>query len=134
MPRLGGVSCAALDKLHHCLTLDIHVARLGYGVRVASLLRVSTQHIKAVLAIRRWAGLLVSSASTHPLPAPFSRITNTFQRGRGEFIYSFDVGAVLFIRLLQHFLGRAIESGGLSEHPRMDFYFYTGDFLGGNIQ
>jgi hypothetical protein len=41
-----------------------------------------------------------------------------------------DVGTFLFILLLQHFLGRAIESGGLSEHPRMDFYFYTGDFVG----
>jgi hypothetical protein len=134
VPRLGGAACAAPDKLHHCLTLHLRVARLGYGVRVTSLLWLSSQHRKAELAIRRWAGLLVSSVSTHPLPAPFSQITHPFHRGRGEFIYSFDVGAVLFTRLLQHFLERAIESGGLSEHPRMDFYFYTGDFLGGNIQ
>ena len=43
-------------------------------------------------------GLLVSAVSTHPLPAPFSQITHTFQPGRGEFVYSLEGGAVLFIR------------------------------------
>ena len=33
-----------------------------------------------------------------------------------------------------YFLRRAYESVGLSEHPRMDFYFHAGDFFGGNIQ